>query len=74
MIWMIWHKHRKHSTADKKGSFSLYLHAIGIKKPMAFFIKIFFLESKWLFFKSNNYKKKRRYFMDALITEAKKWR
>ena len=24
-----------------------------------------------LFFKSNNYKKKGRYFMDALITEAK---
>ena len=31
MTWMIWHKHRKHSTADKKGSFSLYLHAIGIE-------------------------------------------
>ena len=73
MIWMIWHKHRKHSTADKKGSFSLYLHAIGIKNLCVFY-KNFFLESKWLFFKSNNYKKKRRYFMDALITEAKNGR
>lgn len=48
MIWMIWHKHRKHSTADKKGSFSLYLHAIGIENLWRFY-KIFFLKANGCF-------------------------